>query len=278
MTSHSSMGSLYIVATPIGNLEDISQRMSQTLSMVDIILAEDTRQTGFLLNHLGIKKNTWSFHAHNEANKTEAVIHALIEGKNIALVSDAGTPLISDPGFSLVREAQQRKIKVIPIPGPCALITALSASGISCDKFQFWGFLPAKQQARITALETIHSQSITTIIYESTHRIMDLIKDIISVFGPEHNITLAKELTKLHEQILNSNVNQVKNWLEDDKLRQKGEFVVIISPAIKHENNHELLIQTLLKHLPLKQAVTIAVELTGASKNLLYDMALKIVQ
>ncbi|QRN04991.1 16S rRNA (cytidine(1402)-2'-O)-methyltransferase [Legionella sp. MW5194] len=277
-SSASSKGCLYIVATPIGNLDDISLRAINTLKQVDTVLAEDTRHSGKLLHALGIDKPLISHHAHNEGRHSENLIAALLNGKSFALISDAGTPLISDPGFELVRQARAHGIEVVPIPGPCAVITALSAAGVPCDTFTFLGFLPAKQQARREQLKTISRSLHTTVIYESTHRIHDCIDDIEEVFGPDYAFVLAKELTKAFEQFIHAHAPAIRQWLMEDNARSKGEFVLIFpAQARKDETGREdELLQILLNELPLKQAVKLAAELSGSPKNELYKLALKL--
>ena len=275
-TSARTAGTLYIVATPIGNREDISLRALSTLQSVDTILAEDTRHSMQLLTSLGIKKPLVSLHAHNEASKSEQIIARLLQGQSYALISDAGTPLISDPGFPLVRLARSQQISVVPIPGACALITALSAAGVSCDTFTFSGFLPAKQTARRHKLESMRTIQHTLVFYESTHRIIDSIDDIAHVFGEACELVLAKELTKTFERFVAGSCIDVKDWLLMDNNHVKGEFVLIIPPRTieKEWLAHEQVLSVLLNELPLKQAVKLACQLTGAHKNELYQMAL----
>lgn len=271
------VGTLYIVATPIGNREDISLRALETLKTVDSILAEDTRHSAQLLNSLGIHKPLYSLHAHNENNKAESLIAALEEGRSFALISDAGTPLISDPGFPLVRLARQKEIPVVPIPGACALITALSAAGVACDSFLFAGFLPAKQAARLNKLERLRISQHTLIFYESTHRILACLDDIQTVYGPGYELVLAKELTKTFEHFMNGSVSKIKSWLLADPSHCKGEFVLILPAQAEEELSQQQEIETLailLKELPLKQAVKLAKLLTKATKNELYKLAL----
>lgn len=270
-------GILYVVATPIGNREDISLRGLNTLQTVDIIFAEDTRHSMQLLTALGIKKPLMSLHAHNEASKSEQIIEMLLEGKSCALISDAGTPLISDPGFPLVRLAHAQQISVVPIPGACALITALSAAGVACDTFTFYGFLPAKQSARKHKLETMQTIEHTMVFYESTHRILETIDDIANVFGGSCELVLAKELTKTYERFIAGNCSQVKQWLLMDSNHCKGEFVLIIPPRVLEEKSmahDEHILSVLLAELPLKQAVKLACQLTNTHKNELYRIAL----
>ncbi|AUH71367.1 methyltransferase [Legionella sainthelensi] len=272
------IGTLYIVATPIGNREDITLRALEILKSVDFILAEDTRHSAQLLNALGIKNHLESLHAHNENNKSTDLIEQILGGKSAALISDAGTPLISDPGFLLVKLAHQNAIPVIPIPGPCALITALCAAGVPCDSFLFLGFLPAKQQARKVKLESLRAEPHTLIFYESTHRIVDCLNDVGDIYGEECDIVLAKELTKTFERFLIGTICDIRKWLLAEPAHIKGEFVLIIPPRptpIEHDA-HEKLLQVLLEELPLKQAVAIACKLSNASKNELYEKALRL--
>lgn len=277
-SSASSPGTLYIVATPIGNRDDISLRALAVLKSVDAILAEDTRHSLPLLNYLGIQKPIRSLHAHNEADKSEKIINALEQGQSFALISDAGTPLISDPGFTLVRLARQKKISVQPIPGPCALIAALSAAGVPCDSFTFIGFLPTKQAARRQKLESFRHLAHTLVFYESTHRIFDCLNDLMTIFGPHYEMVLAKELTKTFEQFIFGTGQDIKEWLEKDSAHQKGEFVFILPPLPPSDDLLDAqAIETLTllqSELPLKQAVKLASLLTKRNKNELYKLAL----
>jgi 16S rRNA (cytidine1402-2'-O)-methyltransferase len=276
-TSATEKGTLYIVATPIGNRDDISLRAMEILKHVDVILAEDTRHSGQLLQALGIKNTLRSLHAHNEADKSQDIIISLQQGKSFALVSDAGTPLISDPGFPLVNLAQKHHIPVVPIPGACAFIAALSASGVPCETFTFCGFLPAKTIARQEKLKSLSSIEHTLIFYESTHRIVDSIADIANVFGQDCELVLAKELTKTFERILRGTCTEITTWLMDDIAHCKGEFVLIIPARASqesHRDEHQQILSILLAEMPLKQAVKIAAQITGAHKNELYKLAL----
>jgi 16S rRNA (cytidine1402-2'-O)-methyltransferase len=269
-------GILYIVATPIGNQNDITLRALNTLKTVDAILAEDTRHSMQLLTTLGIKKPFISLHAHNEANKSASIIQALLEGQSFALISDAGTPLISDPGYLLVKQAQQKGITVTPIPGACALIAALSASGMPTDIFTFYGFLPAKQNARLKVLESCRHTEHTLIFYESTHRILDCIKDLNTVFGDAFEWVLAKELTKTFERFITGNSQAIEAWLLSDSAHCKGEFVLILPPRPSAQNTDQVedILNVLLKELPLKQAVKLTSQLTKEPKNEIYKLAL----
>ncbi|HAT1596365.1 TPA: 16S rRNA (cytidine(1402)-2'-O)-methyltransferase [Legionella pneumophila] len=277
-TLATDLGTLYIVATPIGNREDISFRALNTLKNVDLILAEDTRHSKQLLTSLGIKNNLSSLHAYNEANKSKEIIEKLLHGKSIALISDAGTPLISDPGFPLVKQAHEHHIPVVPVPGACALIAALSAAGVPCDSFAFLGFLPAKQSARRHELQSLRSAPYTLVFYESTHRIIDSLNDIAEIYGQDCELVLAKEITKSFERFVSGKIREIIDWLLSDPGHTKGEFVLIFPPRSLNEelHSHEKLLKILLEELPLKQAVTIACKLTNANKNQLYEEALKL--
>jgi 16S rRNA (cytidine1402-2'-O)-methyltransferase len=272
------IGRLYIVATPIGNREDITHRALNTLTFVDLILAEDTRHSAQLLTSLGIKNKLESLHAHNEHKKNQHLIDKLLAGKSIALISDAGTPLICDPGYMLVKLAREKNIPVIPVPGACALITALCAAGIPCDSFLFLGFLPAKQSARKAKLESLSTQPHTLIFYESKHRILECIEDLGQVYGEECELVLAKELTKTFECFIHGRLTEIKKWLLEEPGHKKGEFVLILPPCPKlpEPEDQEHLLKVLLGELPLKQAVSIACKLSPATKNELYELALRI--
>jgi len=272
-------GQLYIVATPIGNLADMSLRAIETLNAVDLIAAEDTRHTKGLLQHYGIKTPMQAYHEYNEQSKAQALLEQLLQGKSIALVSDAGTPLIHDPGFCLVRDARAQQINVVTIPGPCAAISALSIAGLSTDRFFFEGFLPVKSTARQKRLVVLRALETTLVIYESCHRIVACLSDIADVFGKDAQIALAKELTKQHEQVQQGSVDQVSQWLHQDAKRQLGEFVVLIAPMVQADDRLWIEAQATLyklqEHLPLKTATKLASELTGFAKNRLYEAALK---
>lgn len=225
-------GKLYLVATPIGNLEDITLRAINCLKNVDIIACEDTRHTLKLLNHLEIKKKLISYHRHNEDIKSALLINLLINGKDIALVSDAGTPAICDPGEEIVKEAIKNNIEIIPIPGACALINALIVSGMNTKEFAFYGFLPLNKKNRQEKLKKIKDENKTTILYEAPHKLINTLKDIQMVCGDSTNIVLAKELTKIHENIIRGNINEIIKNLED----VKGEFIIIIEENISNNN------------------------------------------
>lgn len=273
-------GILYIVATPIGNLQDITQRALDTFAQVDLIAAEDTRHSGLLLNHYGIKKPFFALHDHNEQQKADLLVEKLQQGTNIALISDAGTPLISDPGFHLVRKCRQAGLKVVPLPGACAAITALCASGIASDRFCFEGFLPAKSKARKDKLQNIAEEDRTLIFYESTHRILDTLEDIETVLGADRYMVLAREITKTWETISGDTVSNLRQWLAEEPNRTKGEMVLIIEGKTKAEDDDSFNPQAIkaltliANELPLKKAAAIVAELYGYKKNALYQFGL----
>ena len=273
-------GILYIVATPIGNLQDITQRALDTFAQVDLIAAEDTRHSGLLLSHYGIKKPFFALHDHNEQEKAHILVEKLKQGSNIALISDAGTPLISDPGFHLVRQCREAGIRVVPLPGACAAITALCASGIASDRFCFEGFLPAKSKARKDKLENIAEEDRTLIFYESTHRILDTLEDMQLVLGGERYIVLAREITKTWETITGNTIKNLREWLLEDPNRTKGEMVLIVEGKPKSDNNDEIssqavkALELIAEELPLKKAAAIVAELYGYKKNALYQFGL----
>lgn len=277
-TSATTSGTLFVVATPIGNRNDITLRALEILKSVDIILAEDTRHTLQLLNSYGIKNPISSLHDHNEKDKAQDILNKLESGTNFALVSDAGTPLISDPGYSLVSQARKRGLTVVPIPGACAFVTALQAAGIPCESFSFFGFLPAKSVARCTKLRELLFIPHTLIFYESTHRICDCIIDIGKVFGENTSIVLLKELTKTYEKFIHASCAEILNWLQSDSQNIKGEFVLIIPlrELVQDDNNDLKLLRELLQELPLKQAVKIAAKILDKPKNELYKIALEL--
>ena len=268
-------GTLYVVATPIGNLDDLSPRARAVLDAVDLIAAEDTRVTGRLLMHFGIKTRQTALHDHNEESMAAKLIGDLQSGKSIALVSDAGTPLISDPGFRLLREAHRADITVSPIPGASALVVAISVSGLPTDRFAFEGFLPAKRAARQKRLQALAAETRTTIFYESVHRISDAINDLIGTHGHDRNAFLGRELTKLHEQCVRGDLQKIADMLADGQIRAKGEFVVVVEGAPESSRDDtdsqvDQLLAALVKVLPGKQAVAIAADVSGQNKNELY--------
>jgi len=273
-------GSLYVVATPIGNLRDITLRALDVLKSVDIIAAEDTRNSSHLLQHYGIATQLTALHEHNERAATEKLLARLEEGKTIALISDAGTPAISDPGGHLVKIARQRGFRVTPIPGPSAATAAVSASGTDSTHYLFYGFLPAKPAARRKALLPLAHLPYTLVFYEAPHRILECVDDLAAAFGPEREVTFARELTKLFETLHNCRLEEARPWLEGDAHRQKGEFVLVVEAYTGEEGEAEeaealRVLHVLLAELPLKQAVKLAAEITGQKKNHLYEQALE---
>lgn len=274
------MSELYVVATPIGNLSDISARAIEALKQVDLIACEDTRHSARLLNHLNIQKPLLSYHDHNETEQTRNLIGKLQAGQSIALISDAGTPLISDPGYQLVRQAHENNITVVPLPGPCALITALSASGLPSDRFTFEGFLPAKQQARLECLEKLKTEARTLIFYESTHRITASLEDMVKVFGSDRRAVVARELTKAFETLRGDELGNLSAWVKEDANQRKGEVVLLVRGAEAQDQDEvrveaEKILAILLEELPVKQAAQLAAKITGGKKNALYQMALE---
>ncbi|HEY9198930.1 MAG TPA: 16S rRNA (cytidine(1402)-2'-O)-methyltransferase [Gammaproteobacteria bacterium] len=272
-------GVLYVVATPIGNRADITQRALKVLGEVAQVLAEDTRHSGALLRSLGISTPLLSLHEHNEQAQVDGVLARLASGHDLALISDAGTPLISDPGYRVVRAARQAGIAVVPVPGPSALITALSVAGLPTDRFVFEGFLPAKRVARRAHLQTLAAETRTLVFYEASHRIQECLVDLGELFGAQREAVVARELTKAFEQVQSGTLAELNDWLAADANRQRGEFVVLVAgaPAVQEtEINPEArrVLEVLLRELPVKQAAALAAEITGLRKNALYQLAL----
>jgi 16S rRNA (cytidine1402-2'-O)-methyltransferase len=272
-------GILFIVATPIGNLDDITFRAVEILKSIDIILAEDTRHSKKLLKHLNIAKPIRAFHEHNEREKTKVIISEIRSGKSIALISDAGTPLISDPGYFLVAQAKKEGLKVVPIPGQTALITALSASGLASDSFTFLGFLPSKQTARVKLLKSLVGRTETSIFYESPKRILATLTDMHSIYGDSREVCLAKELTKVFETIQTGSIPNLIDYLTIDQNHQKGEFVILISATDKidiaeAETQLNSLLPILCAELGASKAAKLAAKITGIDKKQCYKRAL----
>lgn len=278
-------GTLYIVATPIGNLSDFSDRARAILEAVGLIAAEDTRHSAKLLHHFNIKTPLISLHEYNEVERSQALINKLIGGESIALISDAGTPLISDPGYVLVRQCHDAGLPVVPIPGPCAAITALSAAGLPTDSFVFEGFPSSKSGARKEGFRKLSLEPRTLIFYESSHRILACLADMLEIFG-DRRAVIARELTKRFETIKADRISRLIEWIELDEHQKLGEFVIILAGADASEISEaqsgkaEHLLKTFLLEcapgLPLSQAVSLVVELTGLKKNLVYEMALAV--
>ena len=271
---------LFVVATPIGHLDDITVRALDVLKSVSLIAAEDTRKSSMLLNHFNISTPLTACHDHNESQKISFLIEKLQNGESIALISDAGTPLISDPGFKLVRAAQEQNIKVTPIPGACAAIAALSAVGLPSDRFSFEGFLPSKKSQRIAVLEKLKDETQTMIIYEAPHRILDCLKDMTEVFGGTREIAFAREITKTFETIKKMELNELLVFVEGDHNQQKGEIVLVIEGASEERNLEQdkldKLILMLLEDLSVKRTSELASELTGLKKKNIYQRALEL--
>jgi len=266
------------VATPIGNLADISERAVQILSQVDLIACEDTRHTQKLLQHLGLRKPMISVHDHNESERIEQVRQHLSEGRSIALVSDAGTPLISDPGYVLVSALRSDGFTVTPVPGPSALITALSAAGLPTDRFLYEGFLPHKAGGRRERLEAVVNETATLVFYESRHRILDTLSIMAEVLGTDRPACVARELTKTFESFYTGTLPQLLSQLSEDDNHQKGEFVVMVSgnpePVRAGSLDTERLLRLLLDELPPKKAAAVLAEMTGTGKKEWYQQAL----
>lgn len=274
-------GILYVVATPIGNLADISQRAIQVLGEVDFIAAEDTRHSRHLLNYLAINKPMISMHEHNERQQVEPVLGRLLGGESMALISDAGTPLISDPGYHLVRLAREKNIQVTPIPGACALVAALSVSGLPTDHFRFEGFLPHKRSARQNQLKSLMEETVTLVFYESSHRIIDSVEDMKGILGEQRQAILAREITKTFETVLGSTLGEIALQLAEDSNQCKGEFVLVIKGMEKQSTNIDMksadvLLRLLLDEVSVKQASRIVASYLELSKNEIYKRALEI--
>ncbi|MCU4549474.1 16S rRNA (cytidine(1402)-2'-O)-methyltransferase [Acinetobacter pittii] len=273
---------LFVVATPIGHLDDMTFRAIDILKSVSIVAAEDTRQSAQLFKHYNISTQLTACHDHNESNKIEQLVQKLLAGDDIALISDAGTPLISDPGFKLVRAAQEHGIKVVPVPGACAAIAALSAVGLPSDRFSFEGFLPSKASQRISQLEKLKNETQTLIFYEAPHRILECVKNMAEVFGENRPVGFAREITKTFETIKKMTLKDLVSFIENDHNQEKGEIVLVVGGApektdLKQEKLDELL-KRLLQDLSVKAASQLAADLTGVKKKVAYQRALELTQ
>src|SRR5690606_3314037 len=274
-------GSLYVVATPIGNLDDISARALRVLREVALIAAEDTRHSARLLQHFGIETPLAACHEHSERDEGGRFLARLQAGEDVALISDAGTPLISDPGYHLVRQARAAGFAVVPVPGACALIAALSAAGLPSDRFIFEGFLPAKAAGRRARLEQVSEEPRTLIFYEAPHRILECLQDMRDVFGSERPALLARDLTKTFETLQGLPLAELCEWVAADSNQQRGECVVLVAgwqaPEGEEAVSAEALrvLDLLMAEMPLKRAAALAAEITGVRKNLLYQVALE---
>ncbi|MDH4869600.1 16S rRNA (cytidine(1402)-2'-O)-methyltransferase [Pseudomonas sp. BN515] len=279
--SGNASGTLYVVATPIGNLDDITARALRVLREVALIAAEDTRHSARLLQHFGIETPLAACHEHNERDQGGRFLARLQAGEDVALISDAGTPLISDPGFHLVRQARAAGVAVVPVPGACALIAALSSAGLPSDRFIFEGFLPAKANARRGRLEEMREEPRTLIFYEAPHRILESLEDMRSVFGGDRPAVLARELTKTFETLKGAPLDELCGWVAADSNQQRGECVVLVggwqAPEGEGALSAEVLrvLDLLLAEMPVKRAAALAAEITGVRKNLLYQAALE---
>jgi 16S rRNA (cytidine1402-2'-O)-methyltransferase len=272
-------GTIYLVATPIGNLEDVSARALRTLAEVDLIAAEDTRHSAKLLRHFGIDTPVTAYHDHNERDKAKQLVELAASGKNLALISDAGTPLVNDPGYHLVKAAREADILLVPIPGACAAITALSVSGLPTDTFLFAGFPPAKSVARKNYFTAKSRSEATLIFYESPHRIVESLKDMREILGSERSAVVARELTKKFETVRSGTLAELVNWIEGDANQKKGEFVVLVQGIGAEERTEidadtERLLLRLAEELPPKKAAAIVAEYSGLRKNSLYEYLL----
>lgn len=273
----SPSGVLFVVATPIGNMDDISHRAVSVLAGVQLVAAEDTRRSGQLLARLGLRVPLLALHEHNEAERSEALLARLGQGESIALVSDAGTPLISDPGYRLVAAARERGFTVTPIPGACAAIAALSVAGLPTDRFHFEGFLPARASARRARIGELQHGPHTLVFYESVHRMDDTLQDLIAILG-ERKASLARELSKLHETIYWGTLDSVRGQLARDAGGRQGEFTLVVAGAPERQQEEGELarvVQLLLAELPASQAARLAAKLTGAPRRAAYELALR---
>lgn len=274
-------GSLYLVATPIGNLADMSPRAVEVLGSVDVIAAEDTRHSAKLLQHFAIKTPCVAYHEHNERQMCDKLVERMQVGENVALISDAGTPLVSDPGYHLVHAAREARLPVVSVPGPCALIAALAVSGLPSDRFVFEGFLSAKPAARRQRLEVLAEDERTVIFYESTHRIEASVADMAAVFGGQRKAVIARELTKRFETVHGDSLSGLQAWLAADSDQCRGEFVVLVQGAARSETDTQdaevvRILTILLQELPTKQAAALAAKITGHKKNELYRLGLSL--
>lgn len=273
-------GVLYVVATPIGNLDDWSPRAVATLKAVAVVAAEDTRHSGRLLQHFGIATPLVAVHDHNEEARVDGLVARLAAGEDLALISDAGTPLVSDPGYRLVAAVQAAGLRVVPVPGACAAIAALSAAGLPSDRFSFEGFLPARAAARRERLRALAAESRTLIFYEAPHRIADCLDDMVAELGPARRVALAREVTKAFETIRQLPLGELRDWVAGDANQQRGEIVLVLegAPAVAAADidwrEADRLLGILMAELPPRQAAALVAQITGLKKNALYERAL----
>jgi 16S rRNA (cytidine1402-2'-O)-methyltransferase len=267
-------GVLHIVSTPVGNLDDITRRALSVLAEVDAVAAEDTRHTARLLEELGIRQTLISYHDHNEQERTPQLVERLQRGDNLALVSDAGTPLVSDPGYRLVRACHQAGIRVVPIPGASALLAALVVAGLPTDRFVFEGFLSSKGAGRTAALRRISESAVTSVIYEAPHRILTLLDELVAALEPDREVVLCRELTKHFETVLPGRIGHIRERVAADSNQQRGEIVLLVAPAPERVvDDAELarLARLLLAELPASRAAKVLAAWSGRKKNELYD-------
>jgi 16S rRNA (cytidine1402-2'-O)-methyltransferase len=272
-------GTLFVVATPIGNLEDLTPRARQMLAEVDLIAAEDTRHTGRLLSHFGVKTRLLALHDHNEAEMADKVVEKLLAGQTVALVSDAGTPLVSDPGYRLVQAAHAAGVPVSPIPGPSAMTAALSVAGLPTNKFCFEGFLPAKKKARFDMLTGLRDETRTMVFYESVHRIAEMLDALLTAFGPDRPVFVGRELTKMYEQCVHGSLGEIHRQLLDGSIPQKGEFVIVVGGSSETRASSfdlDSLLVELSGKLPDKELAKAIARATGEKRNALYKRLLEI--
>lgn len=273
-------GTLYVVATPIGNLGDITHRALEVLAGVDRICAEDTRNSKKLLTHFGIQKPLVALHDHNERDRLQQLTECLQAGESLALISDAGTPLISDPGYHLVQHLRESGLKVVPLPGACAIIAALSVAGLPTDRFVFEGFLPAKSSGRKQVFKERIQQTCTQVYYESSHRIEACVADLCEVIEADRRVVLARELTKLYEELFSGTAAELLAWLQADSNHQRGEFVLMVQGALSTNATQGMALEPLLKllmeELSVKQSAGLAAKITGENKNHCYKLAMRL--
>lgn len=271
---------LYIVATPIGNLADMVPRAIEVLQCADLIAAEDTRHSQRLFSHFNIDTPLMAYHDHSDDKRTGQLLQKLEQGQTVALISDAGTPLISDPGYRLVREARSRGIRVVPIPGPCAFVAALSAAGLPSDRFSFEGFLPARAGAREKALQTLAADTRTLVFYEAPHRVADTLEAMAAVFGSDREAVIAREISKAFETIHLAPLAELAAWVRADSNQQRGEIVLLVRGAERRQSSEldgeaQRVMKLLMAELPPKRAAAVAAEITGVNKKALYNWSLE---
>lgn len=271
---------LYVVATPIGNVTDITLRALHLLALADVVACEDTRKTGALLQRFGLSQPTIAAHQHNEREVADKIIERLQAGQRVALVSDAGTPGVSDPGARIVDAVRAAGLKVVPLPGPSAAIAALSASGLVNDRFHFVGFLPAKAKGREAALAALARETSTLVLYEAPHRIVDCVEALAAAFEPSRQVVFARELSKMFEEVHRCELKDALAWVKADQHRERGEFVVLVAGAVAatdaEDAEAERILQILLGECSVKQAANLAAQITGRKKNALYERALQL--